>query len=358
MALPEKHVYKDIHSDSDVPKMQLSTVETYLSHYNTPLQEKAKDLYKDRFLQYIRHATENETVYIHARSYAEMQKGMSYFIDISLDNNGIIQECQCDCAAGQGPEAHCKHVQTVLWALVCLSITGQVTTEETCTQRLQTFHKAKKLTGSPAKSQNLDLGTDGDFDFDPRPTKYIDAKGYPDFVRNLVLNYPHSNPMPIDATIEPANPYAATADHPYTTHNPEEEFLKTNNISSITQSDIEELEFSTRKQDKCKSWINERCKRLTSSNFGRICNATNKTDFSKLAFSLTKHTDAKSASIRHGHQYESVAVARFEADKDVKTEPCGMFVSSSHPYLAASPDRLFRDDCVVEVKCPYTAREN
>lgn len=357
MSLPEKNLYKDIHSGSTVPRLLLSTVDTYLSHYNAPLQQKAKDLYKDRFLQYIRHVTADETTFIHGKCHAEMKKGMSYYIDISLDKYGIIRECQCDCAAGQGPEAHCKHVQTALWALVCHSTTGGVETEETCTQRLQTFHHTKKLTGSPAKSQNLELGTEGDFDFDPRPPKYINEKGYPDFVKNLVANFPHSDPMPIDGIIEPANTYAATADHPYSVYNPEEEFLKNNNISSITPAEIEKIEISTRKQAKSKTWIDERCKRLTSSNFGRICNATSATDFPKLALSLTKFTNAKSASIKHGHQYESVAAAKFENDKGLTTSPCGMFVSSSHPYLAASPDRLLNEDCVIEVKCPYTARD-
>ena len=79
-------------------------------------------------------------------------------------------------------------------------------TEETCTQVLQTFHKAKKMTGSPAKTINLELGTGTDFDYEPRPQKYINNKGYEDFVRNLVINFPHSSPMPIEGIISPANP--------------------------------------------------------------------------------------------------------------------------------------------------------
>ena len=37
-------------------------------------------------------------------------KKLIYEIDISLDKNGEIMECQCDCRDGIGPSAHCKHV--------------------------------------------------------------------------------------------------------------------------------------------------------------------------------------------------------------------------------------------------------
>lgn len=40
-----------------------------------------------------------------------------------------------------------------------------------------------------------------------------------------------------------------------------------------------------------------------------------------------------------------------------KTARCGMFVNPECPYLAASPDALLGTDEVVEVKCPYTARD-
>ena len=104
-------------------------------------------------------------------------------------------------------------------------------------------------------------------------------------------------------------------------------------------------------------WIQERCKRLTSSNFGRICKATQKTDFPNLAYSLTAHTKLKAPPITHGHKYESVAVDQFERTHKKSTKKSGLVVSESHPYLAASPDRLLGSDTVIEVKCPYTARD-
>ena len=40
----------------------------------------------------------------------------------------------------------------------------------------------------------------------------------------------------------------------------------------------------------------------------------------------------------------------------VKTEECGTFVSLENPFLCASPDRLVNTDIILEVKCPFAAR--
>ena len=38
-------------------------------------------------------------------------------------------------------------------------------------------------------------------------------------------------------------------------------------------------------------------------------------------------------------------------------EPCGLFVDTSKPFLAASPDGVVGQDAVVEVKCPLRCAE-
>lgn len=243
-----------------------------------------------------------------------------------------------------------------MWGVVQLSTTGKLITEETCTQRLQTFHKAKKLAGSPCKTQDLSLGS-ADLDYDPRPDRFVNATGYPSFVRNLVLNYNNRDPMPIEMTIEPANPYAITLDHTYSSHNLEDQFLMNNNITQISPSEAEIIQKKTLKQGNSKVWQSERCKRLTASNFGRICNATHLTNFENLAYSLTKYTKVTSPSIRHGVMYESTAIGKFEKHQSVITQNCGLFISLTHPYIAATPDGLLGDDTCIEVKCPYSAKD-
>jgi hypothetical protein len=63
-----------------------------------------------------------------------MKKSVSYKVDVSLDNYQVIVAAQCECAVGQGPSAHCKHVACLLYAVHAFSNTGQLLTEQTCTQ--------------------------------------------------------------------------------------------------------------------------------------------------------------------------------------------------------------------------------
>lgn len=41
----------------------------------------------------------------------------------------------------------------------------------------------------------------------------------------------------------------------------------------------------------------------------------------------------------------------------MQTKKCGIFVSKSHPFLAASPDAVIDEHRLVEIKCPYTAKK-
>ena len=162
--------------------------------------------------------------------------------------------------------------------------------------------------------------------------------------------------MPIEMTIMPANSHAINGDHHYCRNDLENSFLINNNITAITPQQINDIQIETLAQNQSAMWKDERCKRLTSSNFGRICTATDQTDKDALASSFTKYTKLNSKAIKHGLLYEDEAVEKFESNEKVKVQKCGMFVSQEHPYLAASPDGLLGDDTVIEVKCPFTAK--
>lgn len=70
---------------------------------------------------------------------------------------------------------------------------------------------------------------------------------------------------------------------------------------------------------------------------------------------------------RHGNKNEPIAATLFEALVNSKKlhvnfvcTLTGLIVSTTHPYLAASPDRIFTCDCcergVVEIKCPFSLK--
>ena len=365
MTLPDSILYKDIHGDIQIPDVSMDTLETYLNLVDKAMDSKAKNLYREKYLLSIRFA-KSEDVYIEARCAAEMRKNMIYEIDISLDENGVILEGQCDCGAGMGPSAHCKHVCAVFLGLIDFSEHKQVNVRASCTSRLQTFHHTKQFTGSPLKASEMKIRkTEGrsslscNISFDPRPENLRKRPEYATEFRNACVNYASTSAsMPVTQLYPPANPYAFASDHDYLKDTPEDNFLNRINVTSIDQPDIDRIEAETRGQNNNRAWLNERSVRLQSSKFGRICKATDKTDFPKLAASLTEVTEIRAKSLEHGLKYKPVAVKKYEASIGTKTKSCGIFVSKEKPFLAASPDRTVNSDLLVEVKCPFTAKDS
>ena len=146
------------------------------------------------------------------------------------------------------PEAHCKHVATVLICLVNFCKSGTATVEETCTSKLQTFHKAKKHLGSPLKAAGLKLRKTDTIHFDPRPMQFREMPGYSNYFRSQCLNFTGAARLPIVHLYPPANVLAAAHDHDYAEMTWEDSFLKAISVTEIAESEIETLERKTRGQ--------------------------------------------------------------------------------------------------------------
>ncbi|VDI07048.1 Hypothetical predicted protein [Mytilus galloprovincialis] len=262
MTLSSSSIYKDMNSETDFSNFTSKSIDIYLEPMGKTLDTKAKQLYNNRFLKYLRLGTENDLFFVKSECHAEMKRKITYKVDVCINKELTIMEAQCECAAGMGPTAHCKHACEVLFGMAQFSCFKELRTEETCTQRLQTFHQYEDITSIQAFTVN---------------------------------------------------------------------------------------------QSKSKQWLYERCKRLTSSNFGRICKATDRTDFHKLALSYTRSSALYTAAIKHGRQYEPVAIEKYESITKLETVKCGL-LSKMHPFLAASPDGLTENNTLLEIKCPYTAR--
>lgn len=87
-----------------------------------------------RFIRFVRVADSQGNLYFHGVVLAEMKKSVVYIVDLQLDRHGVVVEAQCECAAGQGPSAHCKHVGAVLYSLYAIQHSSKLLYEETCTQ--------------------------------------------------------------------------------------------------------------------------------------------------------------------------------------------------------------------------------
>ena len=346
-----------------LPNVTMHILTAFLHSMGKTLDVTPQSMYKEKYLLSLRSCLQSNSTYIKGRCAAQMKKTMVYNIDASFNSSGAILETQCDCGAGMGPDAHCKHVCIVLLALIDFSNTKSYIHQASCTSKLQTFHQAKKFKGSPQKASTLDLSTSEGpramrslSDYDPRPEHLRKTTEYQHHFRNMCINMTPSS-MPVLQLFPPANPYAIANDHDYLPLSPTDSLLKQMQITEISPAACESIERNTREQQGNKTWHTERMKRIQSSNFGRICKATDRTDFEKLAESLVNSKSVRSKSIDHGRKFEPVAVAKYEEVTGTQTAKCGIFVNVECPFLGSSPDRVV-NDTLVEVKCPYTSKNS
>ena len=99
-----------------------------------------------------------------------------------------------------------------------------------CTQKIQSFHKAKTFLGSSVKAHALPLGHarsvvpaeqgtaavfKKNISFDPWPTQVKNMPNYTDYVCNVTINYKSSNTdsLPVTQLFSPANIYEIDLDH-------------------------------------------------------------------------------------------------------------------------------------------------
>ena len=93
-----------------------------------------------RYMRWLRLSQSDNQAFLSATVWAEMRKSVSYKVDISVDQFGVVVEAQCECGAGQGPTAHCKHVACTLHAAQQFASSGQVPLCEPVTTQVNFPH--------------------------------------------------------------------------------------------------------------------------------------------------------------------------------------------------------------------------
>ena len=122
MVLPEEQSYRDMNSDTPFVNFTETELTQYLDTFDKSLTKDAKDLYRERFLRFVRtttHNDHNDQVFVKSQCRAQMKRAVTYTLDVSFSvSNGSVMEAQCECAAGRGPEGHCKHI----YVLCCMDL--------------------------------------------------------------------------------------------------------------------------------------------------------------------------------------------------------------------------------------------
>ena len=144
-----------------------------------------------------------------------------------------------------------------------------------------------------------------------------------------------------------------------------EEFKKSLQIS---EQKIREIEQATRDQSQSPLWHSVRRYRITASQFGAIRRRLPTTSPHSLVLQIITPRNFSNPSTEWGKQHEEVALKLYCEEQhrcghtDLFYSKSGFVISSSHPFLGASPDAVVFDPLsekqfgLAEVKCPYSCR--
>lgn len=356
---PDSTLYKDLNSSTTINVNQ-HFLQEYYKQFDCSYNQKGQQMYEQKYLLTLRKAAVNGCNFFVGRVSSEYRKRVVYAVNAKFSTNGFVSEVECECAAGRGPIAYCKHICVTFEAIKDFSKNQSIVTRETCTSRLQTFHTTKRYTGSPKKIKQLELKKNSDYkslDWDPRPVMHrTNDQEYRDFFRNKCISFAaySKDPMPILQAFPPANLKAVFDDHDYEAEHPQTVFLKKNHLIAISYEEIARIEQNTRDQSTSKEWMSQRSMRLNSSTFGKIVKCS---DEKKMTEELLRQRNLDNVvAVAHGKRYESEARSEFTKLKKLEVSACGTFISKPHPFLASSPDGLVGEEATLEIKCPYSAR--
>lgn len=123
---------------------------------------------------------------------------------------------------------------------------------------------------------------------------------------------------------------------------------------SVTREEQNEIEVATRGQSGNPRWMEERRYRLTASNYGKV--GKRHAPPAPLVREMLYGVPPRGLALSWGTDHEPVAIQAYEELTGCTVQPCGLFVDMDKGFLAASPDGLVGDDKIIEVKCPYKAR--
>ncbi|XP_064463712.1 uncharacterized protein LOC135374721 [Ornithodoros turicata] len=138
---------------------------------------------------------------------------------------------------------------------------------------------------------------------------------------------------------------------------------------SIQQEVLQLIEKETRAQSTTNKWFYFRAGRVTASNVKAVCHTSvdnpSRSLISRMCYP-TEHRFSTAATSWGTENEERAREAYFAAaatkHNNLMLHKSGLHISSTHPFLGASPDGIISCECcgtgVLEIKCPYKGRHD
>ena len=137
----------------------------------------------------------------------------------------------------------------------------------------------------------------------------------------------------------------------------------------ISEDQARHIEQNTREQRNSVLWHSIRRYRITASFFGSVLSRRPNTPPDSLVLRIIQPKSFSTRATAYGIEKEQIAISEYityqrsRGHSDISVSPSGFLVSTTHPFLGASPDGAVFDPSntmqpfgFLEVKCPYSAR--
>ena len=338
-----------------------------------------------------------------------MKKDRVYKIFMSLDSTSWdIVTAECGCPAGKGPNASCKHVAALCYALVQFCKNGQLPDFLTCTQRLQEWNKPRPRKVDPipvlqlsSRRKEILGGKSGlrpiPAQYDPRPVSLRSPD--PLLLEKLRTDLLQLNRPCVLTQLLRAPVEVALHDHNYsvsvsdstlypvvsTVEKPKDQQLRLcpcahNQVDvslarqakaklNVTPEERKETEKNTRAQMHSPEWFAVRARRITGSKCGKILCQKERTVALLTGILYPKPLLHLPKAMAWGTKHESSACAAYvkymqsNGHENLTTSECGFTIHPTMGWIGASPDALVTDPSFVlpngiaEFKCPFSKKD-
>lgn len=365
------------------------------------LRESSYQLFRGGHVQKVELKPGFETLIIKCTCLPEMRKDRVYNILVRVkENTADIQFAKCDCLAGKGPKATCKHIAALCYALEDFS-RNILANEEclSCTDKLMQWNQPRKRRLEPKRISELDFSLEHhDAKKKKKKTTLLgrdplelvgkatqsDIEAINAFVTKLqsfgarnpkqkpaflsVINTTHrinrsaTATLPLASSSKSTDPNLSdlgvtsncTAVEPESVVKRRVLFKQNLNLNEQERNDLFE---KTKTQSDCELWYRARAPRITGSMCGRIINRNKNIFPSSILKSLQTSSSLTTAAALMGKQQEPIILSRYlkhqrdNGNPDISIERAGFLVDKEKSFLGASPDAVVVDSEGTSIGC-------
>ena len=341
-------------------KRQLSMAKPLVKGFN---------FYKSGNVHSILHLKQSGKHYLKSQVFPSMKKNLIYQCNIVMSSIGVVLKSYCGCPAGI--DGRCNRVSATLFALDEYCKEREKMSEESCTSKPCRWNVPKKRKGPvtpiPAMSfQKHDYSKRQKTDRTPtikvgQDVRAVHHREWSDekvgsmlatvkayqSKTGSVIGWSHILPQKIEENENIVSPLKTL---PPSLRDITEKCKEIEKKLNVDKQEISKIEQKTRGQSKDKLWNFHRKCRITASKCYRVASLKPTTSPTKaLGDVLQYNKQYESSAMNEGLQKEGeieslyIMAQQKSGHKNLSVEPCGLFISQTHGFLAATPDGLVSD---------------